>query len=71
MNAEILRELNGHPYDLVVLGAVDRTTDSGIYLGKCIQLILSETKVPAGILIHRSAQTKEAVVAPESEPAVV
>jgi Kef-type K+ transport system membrane component KefB/nucleotide-binding universal stress UspA family protein len=60
VNAEILREIKMHPYDLIVLGAVNRTTDTGIFLGKCVQTILTETKVPAGILIYRSPQSREA-----------
>ena len=67
VNGEILRELKMNAYDLVVLGAVDRTTDSGIYLGKCVQRVLSETKIPAAILIHRSSQSLDAVSAPEAQ----
>jgi hypothetical protein len=44
---------------MVVLGAVDRSSDAGIYLGKCVQTVLTETMIPAGILIYRP-QTREA-----------
>jgi Kef-type K+ transport system membrane component KefB/nucleotide-binding universal stress UspA family protein len=59
VNATILKELKLHAYDMVVLGAVDRSSDAGIYLGKCVQTVLTETMIPAGILIYRP-QTREA-----------
>jgi nucleotide-binding universal stress UspA family protein len=59
VNATILKELKLHVYDMVVLGSVDRSSDAGIYLGKIVQTILTETMIPAGILIYRP-QAREA-----------
>ncbi|HEY9718459.1 MAG TPA: cation:proton antiporter [Trichormus sp.] len=47
----IVNEINSGNYDLVVLGAVDRSGDSGIMLGRSVPQILTETTIPAGVLV--------------------
>lgn len=56
-DAAIAAELNKRPYDLVVLGAVDRSGDAGIFLGKSIQSLLAKSKVPTGILVMHQKQS--------------
>jgi hypothetical protein len=67
VDTEIVRSIKSESFDMIVLGAVDRTADSGIYLGKSVQKILTETSVPAAVFIYRSPQTKEA----EADPAIM
>ena len=47
----ILRELKRQPYQLVVLGAVDRTVDDQLYLGSPIQTVLTRDRTPAVVLV--------------------
>jgi nucleotide-binding universal stress UspA family protein len=47
----IVNEINSGKYDMVVLGAVDRSGDSGIMLGRSVPQILTETNIPAGVLV--------------------
>ncbi|HEY9777717.1 MAG TPA: cation:proton antiporter [Planktothrix sp.] len=53
-NDAIIKELQRGQYDLVVLGAIDRSADSGVFLGKSVQRILTETKTPAGVLVFHA-----------------
>ncbi len=47
----ILAELERAPYELMVLGAVDRGTDDRPYLGRTIQTVLTEGDTPAVLLV--------------------
>lgn len=47
----ILKELGEQPYDLVVLGAVDRGGDGRIVLGATVQSVLTTGDTPAVVLI--------------------
>jgi nucleotide-binding universal stress UspA family protein len=49
--ADIVRELQGQPYDLVVLGAVDRSTDEHLYLGRPSETVLQRGNTPAVVLV--------------------
>jgi len=49
----IIRELQRQPYDLVVLGAVDRSTDAHLYVGSPIEAVLMRGGVPAVVLVAR------------------
>ncbi len=49
----IVRELQRQPYDLVVLGAVDRSTDNDLYIGSPIETVLMRGGVPAVVLVTR------------------
>lgn len=52
----ILKELARQPYQLIVLGAADRSKDNRLYLGSPIQTILTESRVPAVLLVsHETA----------------
>lgn len=47
----ILSELERQPYDLIVLGAVDRSTDNRVYLGTHVEVVLTRAAVPAVVLV--------------------
>jgi Kef-type K+ transport system membrane component KefB len=47
----ILNELERQPYQLVVLGAADRSGDNRLYLGSPTQTILTQTRVPVVLLV--------------------
>ncbi len=47
----ILAELNREPYQLVVLGGIDRGTDDRLFLGRTIQTVLTEGHTPAILLV--------------------
>lgn len=49
--AAIVHELQRQPYDLVVLGAVDRSTDDRLYLGSPIEATLQRGNTPAVVLV--------------------
>jgi nucleotide-binding universal stress UspA family protein len=49
--AAIVRELQRQPYDLVVLGAMDRSTDDHLYLGSPIETVLQRGNTPAVVLV--------------------
>jgi nucleotide-binding universal stress UspA family protein len=48
---EILKELRRRPYQLVVLGTVDRSTGDGLQLGRSIQPLLVRSETPALVLV--------------------
>ena len=50
----IVNEIETGRYDLVLLGAIDRSGDSGILLGKSVQTILAETSIPAAIIVFHA-----------------
>jgi nucleotide-binding universal stress UspA family protein len=52
--AEIVRELQRRPYQLVVLGAVDRG-GGRLDLGSCIPTVLTQSRTPAVLLVSRDA----------------
>ncbi len=60
----IIEEVTQHPYDMVVLGAIDRGTGDGAYLGKTVQTILTECQIPVALLV--SHRIPEAVIAQHS-----
>lgn len=47
----ILRELNQRPYELVVMGGIDRGTHNSLYLGNTIQTVVTRGKTPTLTLI--------------------
>jgi Kef-type K+ transport system membrane component KefB len=47
----ILGELRNGPYDLVVMGGIDRGRDGRIYLGHTIHTVLQEGKIPSVLLV--------------------
>lgn len=47
----IVRELHRQRYDLVVLGAVDRSADGRLYLGSPVEQVLARGETPAVLLI--------------------
>jgi nucleotide-binding universal stress UspA family protein len=49
--AAILHELVRQPYDLVVLGAVDRSTDDTLYIGTPIETVLMHGHTPAVVVV--------------------
>jgi nucleotide-binding universal stress UspA family protein len=53
--AEIARELQRQPYQLVVLGAVNRGADGRLDLGSCIPTVLTQSRTPAVLLVSRDA----------------
>jgi Kef-type K+ transport system membrane component KefB len=52
---EIVRELWRRPYQLVVLGAVDRGAGYRLDLGACIPTVLTQSRTPAVLLVSRDA----------------
>ena len=48
---EILKELGRQPYDLVVLGTVDRGTDEELQLGRSVHPLLAQSDVPVVVLV--------------------
>ncbi len=48
---EILKEINRSPYQLMVLGTVDRSTQEGLQLGRSIQSLLTRSEIPAVVLV--------------------
>ena len=52
--AAIVNEIKSGRYDLIVLGAIDRSGTSGIVLGKTVQTILAETSIPAAIVVFHA-----------------
>ncbi len=48
---EILKETSRSPYQLMVLGTVDRSTQEGLQLGRSIQALLTRSEVPAVVLV--------------------
>jgi nucleotide-binding universal stress UspA family protein len=48
---EILNELRRTPYQLIVLGTVDRSTDEGLQLGRSIHALLTQSEIPAVLLV--------------------
>jgi nucleotide-binding universal stress UspA family protein len=53
--AEIVRELWRRPYQLVVLGAVDRGAGYRLDLGASIPTVLTQSRTPAVLLVSRAA----------------
>jgi nucleotide-binding universal stress UspA family protein len=53
--AEIARELQRQPYQLVVLGAVNRGADGRLDLGSCIPTVLTQSRTPAVLLVAHDA----------------
>jgi nucleotide-binding universal stress UspA family protein len=53
--AEIVRELQRRPYQLVVLGAVNRGGGGRLDLGSCIPTVLTQSRTPAVLLVSREA----------------
>jgi nucleotide-binding universal stress UspA family protein len=53
--AGIVRELHRRPYQLVVLGAVDRGAGYRLDLGSCIPTVLTQSRTPAVLLVSRDA----------------
>jgi hypothetical protein len=53
--AEIVRELQRQPYQLVVLGAVDRGADGRLDLGASIPTVLTQSRTPAVLLVSHEA----------------
>ena len=51
----VLAELRRQPYQLLVLGAVMRSSEQGISLGATAERLLSGTAVPRVLLVSRSA----------------
>ncbi len=52
---EIIKELKRVSYQLIVMGTVDRSTDFGLQLGRAIQSVLTQSDVPAVLLVtHQS-----------------
>jgi Kef-type K+ transport system membrane component KefB len=49
----IIRELQRQSYDLVVMGAMDRSTDEHLYVGSPIETVLMRGGVPAVVLVAR------------------
>jgi len=50
---EIVKELRRRPYQMLVLGAVDRSTDAHLYVGSPIEAVLMRGGVPAVVLVAR------------------
>ena len=48
---EILDELKRGRYDLIMMGVVDRSGDHGFHLGTTVQTVVTESKIPAGVLV--------------------
>lgn len=48
---QILNEIRRGAYDLVVVGTVDRSTDEDLQLGRSVHPVLTQTDVPAVVLI--------------------
>jgi nucleotide-binding universal stress UspA family protein len=53
----ILHELGRRPYDLVVLGTVDRSGDDRLLLGSSIPAVLARSPVPALLLVMHEDST--------------
>jgi hypothetical protein len=53
--AAIVRELQREPYQLVVLGAVDRGADGHLDLGASIPTVLTQSRTPAVLLVSHVA----------------
>jgi Kef-type K+ transport system membrane component KefB len=53
--AEIVHELQRRPYQLVVLGAVNRGGGGRLDLGACIPTVLTQSRAPAVLLVSRDA----------------
>jgi hypothetical protein len=53
--AAIVRELWRRPYQLVVLGAVDRGGGYRLDLGACIPTVLTQSRTPAVLLVSHDA----------------
>src|SRR5919199_1942362 len=53
--AEIVRELQRRPYQLVALGAVNRGAGRRLDLGSCIPTVLTQSRTPAVLLVSRDA----------------
>ncbi|HEU5438946.1 MAG TPA: cation:proton antiporter [Ktedonobacterales bacterium] len=52
----IVRELARRPYDLIVMGAVDRSTDDRLYLGSPVEMVLGKGSTPTLLLVtHEQA----------------
>ena len=51
-----IAELARQPYDLLVLGGVMRSSDSGISLGRTVEQLLQITSVPRVLLLSRSTE---------------
>jgi Kef-type K+ transport system membrane component KefB/nucleotide-binding universal stress UspA family protein len=48
---EVVKELGRRPYQLVVLGSVDRSTHARLHLGKAVETVLMRGRVPAVLLV--------------------
>ncbi len=59
----ILAELRAHPYDLLVLGAVMRSSAQGISLGGTAESLLHTAPLPCSVLISRSTEVSANVAA--------
>ncbi len=55
--AAVLEELQRRPYELVVLGAVARTSVAGVSLGGAVHHVLREARVPRVLLISRGTES--------------
>ncbi|HJT77277.1 MAG TPA: cation:proton antiporter, partial [Gemmataceae bacterium] len=48
---EVVKELGRRPYQLVVLGAADRSSHARLHLGKAVETVLLRGRVPAVVLV--------------------
>lgn len=55
--AEILDELATGRYQLVVMGAMDRSRDSRLHLGATVQTVLSRSHTPSVVLVSHEGQS--------------
>lgn len=55
----ILDELRKGPYDLVVMGGIDRGRDGRIYLGHTIHSVLLESRIPSVLLLKHEQVAAE------------
>ncbi|MFT3771341.1 MAG: cation:proton antiporter [Minicystis sp.] len=52
---EIVRELEGATYDLVVVGCYDHGTRGRVYLGSTVEALVTRSRTPAVLLVSRGA----------------
>ncbi len=53
----VLAELSREPYQLLVLGAVMRSSEQGISLGTTVERLLNTVEIPRVLLVSRNADT--------------
>ena len=54
----IMAELKRQPYDLLVLGGVMRSSETGIALGRTIEFLLHTAEIPRVLLVSRAVETQ-------------